>query len=163
MEYTFSPALADELPAVFALIKDRIAWMDEVGLHQWNVLDYWGVFPESYYTAAVREGRLFVVHDASGAGAGAGVLSFRDPFWHGDASPALYLHNFVTARHAKGAGDAFLAGCERFALAHNKPLFRLDCAADNTVLNDYYAARGFAAAGTVEDGPYKGILREKRL
>ena len=78
-------------------------------------------------------------------------------------SPALYLHNFVTARHANGAGDAFLAGCEQFALAHNKSLFRLDCAADNTVLNDYYAARGFAAAGTVEDGPYKGVLREKRL
>lgn len=163
MDYTFSPALAQELPAVFALIRDRIAWMDRKGLRQWNVLDYWGVFPESYYTAAVREGRLFVVHSADGRIAGAGVLSFSDHFWGSDASPALYLHNFVTAQDACGAGDAFLAGCEQFALAHNRQRFRLDCAADNTALNEYYAARGFHAVGTAEDGLYKGTLREKCL
>ncbi|MGN0975124.1 MAG: GNAT family N-acetyltransferase [Gemmiger sp.] len=163
MEYQFMPAAAQDAGAVFALIRARIRWMDKVGVEQWNKLDYWGAFPESYYRAAIADGRLYVLRRPDGSVAGAGVLSPSDNAWPADGVPALYLHNFVTALDAPGAGDEFLRGCEALARRRGSTCLRLDCAANNRKLNDYYARRGYRAVGRVIEGDFIGTRREKTL
>ena len=34
--YVFRQARADEVKKIFDLIMGRVAWMDQVGIHQWN-------------------------------------------------------------------------------------------------------------------------------
>ena len=41
--------------------------------------------------------------------------------------------------------------------------FRLDSAVDNDALTQYYESQGFLPVGECEDGPYRGILRQKKL
>lgn len=47
MEYIFQPAAPQE--AVFHLYEQRVSWMNEKGLHQWNDTDYLNAYPISYY------------------------------------------------------------------------------------------------------------------
>lgn len=163
MQPCFSPGTTDNLEAVFHLIRERIRWMDEMGLEQWNKEDYWDVYPPSYYEKAAAEGRLFVLRE-SGAEViiAAGVLSCSDARWPADGK-GLYLHNFVAALHAKGAGVVFLSEAEAYARRKGKSFLRLDCAASNRRLNDYYESHGYHAVGSVNDRDYLGILREKAL
>ena len=163
MPYEFSPARREEAEQIFAVIRERIRWMDEIGVDQWNSLDYWEIFPEAYYIRAIDRGELYVVRDTdSGAVACLGVLSGFDKDWK-DGVPAVYLHNFAAALDARGAGDYFLEQGEAYARANGKTAFRLDCIESNPALNDYYERRGYRAVGRVAYGDYRGIQREKRL
>ena len=56
MTYEFSPARREDAERIFALIRERIGWMDEIGVEQWNSLDYWALFPEEYYLRAIDRG-----------------------------------------------------------------------------------------------------------
>lgn len=49
MDYEFKPGELTDLPQVYDIIDERIHWMDQVGIKQWNVTDYWDCYPESYY------------------------------------------------------------------------------------------------------------------
>ena len=160
--YRFLPAEAGDAEDVFALIRSRIRWMDEHGIRQWNAEGYWHIFPESYYLAAIREGRLFVLKSESGEIAAAGVLSSADEHWQ-DGVPALYLHNFAADECRKGAGRLYLQYCENYARRAGKKYFRLDCSENNEKLNFYYETLGYTAAGRVQEGGYFGIKREKKL
>lgn len=162
----FQPAREQDLEAVYSLIRERIRWMDEKGLGQWNKVDYFGVYPESYFREAMADKRLYVLRGEDGEGvAGAAVISDADAFWPEDGESALYLHNLVTdVREAgKGLGDMMLWFCEVLARTRGRSYMRLDCAKDNAKLNTYYALRGFLPAGEVCDGPYMGVLRQKDL
>ena len=154
-----------QLEALFALYVQRIAWMDAQGICQWNKTNYLGRYPLAYYAKHQRMGRLYVLQEAvSGAIAGAMVLLERDPRWPDeDQGSAYYVHNLVTALAAPGAGRQLLREAEHIAQTHGKALVRLDCAVDNAPLNRYYEAQGYVPAGTCVDGPYAGILREKRV
>ncbi|WP_366463348.1 GNAT family N-acetyltransferase [uncultured Clostridium sp.] len=76
---------------------------------------------------------------------------------------SYYLHNFVTDKTANKAGTTLIKLVEELALSNNKKRLRLDCAIDNTKLNNYYEQQGFILAGYCEDGPYKSNKREKIL
>ena len=39
MPYEFSPARREEAEQIFAVIRERIRWMAESGVDQWNSLD----------------------------------------------------------------------------------------------------------------------------
>ena len=163
MTYAFSPARREDAGRIFTLIRDRIRWMDEIGVEQWNTLDYWALFPEAYYLGAIDRGELYVARDAgSGAAVCLGVLSDFDKDWK-DGVPAVYLHNFAAALDAPGAGTYFLEQGEALARKRGKAAFRLDCIESNPALNDYYERHGYRAVGRVAYGDYRGIQREKRL
>ena len=162
-QYVFRKITAGEVPRVFALILDRIQWMDQQGIRQWNTTDYACVYPLSYYEAMCQEGLLFVLaEEASGEIVSAAVLKEQDGRWADDA-PAVYLHNFVSKTGVPGAGSRFLQYAEESARNAGKHYFRLDSAIGNEALGRYYESHGFLSAGTCEDGPYRGILRQKRL
>ena len=45
---------------VLCLIQDRIRWMDEQGLAQWNKFDYLEVFPPVYFLESIEDGDVYV-------------------------------------------------------------------------------------------------------
>ena len=155
----FVPGTVSDLEAVYALIDARISWMDDVGIQQWNVTNYWECYPKAYYETAAAEGRLYVLK-CEGIVVGAVVLREQDKRWN-DHRSAFYIHNLVTAIGTKGAGEAILKACFDLAAARKKSRLRLDCSISNKKLNAYYEKQGFTFAGTCADGAYQGNLREK--
>ena len=75
----------------------------------------------------------------------------------------MYVHHLVSAVDERGTGALFLAQAEDHARRRGLDRLRLDCYVGNRGINAYYEALGFLPAGTCTDGPYKGILREKKI
>ena len=146
---------------VLCLIQDRIRWMDEQGLAQWNKFDYLEVFPPAYFRESIEDGVVYVAVE-NGVTVGAVVLPETDDFWS-DNTPALYIHHLVGASDVHGVGRALIDFAERLARSRNIHALRLDCQSTNDGLNGYYARLGFEPKGTCADGPYTGTRREKRL
>ena len=165
MDYQFDLADESVLEAVYALIDRRIDWMDAVGIRQWNVTDYWGVYPKEHYVEQMRHDRLFVLKRAAdGAVVGTAVLYETDPRWpDGETASAYYVHHFAASPDEKGAGAVLLRHLEKYTRQKGKAALRLDCADGNTRLNRYYREKGYSPCGTCVDGLYRGILQEKPL
>lgn len=161
--YIFRKATAQEVPAVFALIMRRVAWMDTVGIRQWNTTKYDQRYPLDYYEKRRQMGELFVLADrATEKLLAVGALFHDDVRWP-DPESAYYLHHLASDLDAKGAGSIFLKEAERYTASQGKLYLRLDSAVGNQTLQDYYTSRGYVEAGRCEDGLYKGILRQKKL
>lgn len=163
MKYLFALAQNADLAKIWQMINDRIKWMDDHQIEQWNVVNYCEVFPLAYYEHAIREKRLYVLKRANDSETvAAAVLLEDDELWN-DGESAYYIHNFVTDIHASGVGHVFLDECDRLARLNGKRFIRLDCARSNDSLNQYYARQGFILKGTCVDGPYIGNKREKEI
>lgn len=159
--YVFRKAVPREAEAVFALVKRRIQWMDENGLHGWNTTDYAARYPLEYYVSILND--LFVLADTqNGSVVSAGALFESDERWNDPAS-ALYLHNFVADPDVCGAGAMFLEHAEEYARKCGKEYMRLDSSQTNAALAAYYTSRGYTECGYCKDGPYNGVLRQKKL
>ena len=161
--YDFRNIQKQEVAQMFDLVLQRMRWMDQNGIQQWNKTRYDQIYPLAYYEEKRRKGELFVlVKRPAGQMVCAGVLFAQDPRWS-DNAPSLYLHNFVSKIGQKGAGAVFLAQAQAYARQLGKAYFRLDCSAQNQALLRYYASFGFVPAGTCKEGAYQGILLQKRL
>lgn len=161
--YVFRKATQAEVPQVFALIMDRVAWMDRVGIRQWNTTDYAGCYPLAYYEERRQMDELFVLtQEGSEKLLCVGALFHRDERWTEDGA-AFYLHHLAAALDAKGAGRIFLQMAEDYTASQGMQFLRLDSAVDNPVLEEYYTGYGYAAVGHCVDGLYQGILRQKKL
>lgn len=162
-KYIFRKIKREEIPQMFALILRRIAWMDEKGIKQWNVTNYADAYPEAYYYKQCEMGTAYVLaEEETGEVVCAAILLETDERWNDDV-PAMYLHNFVSKVGEKGVGTTFLRLAEEYAIVQKKHYFRLDSAVDNKALTEYYESHGFMPVGECQDGPYRGILRQKEL
>lgn len=163
--YRFRKIKEDEVGELFSLIRQRIKWMDEKGIRQWNVTEYDTVYPKSYYEKERQKGQVYVLADErTDSILCGGVLKEEDERWEGkEKAPAFYVHNFVSRVGAKGAGTAFLQALEEYAEEAGKVCLCLDSAEDNPPLTRYYERLGFLPVGTCREGPYRGILREKEI
>ena len=161
----FRKARADEVQTVFQLVLDRIRWMDEKGIRQWNVTAYLDRFPYSYYEQKQAVGEVYVLAEkATGEIVCGAVLKEVDDRWPATVEgSAYYLHNFATDTCKPGVGKVFLCFAEQYAAAMGKQYFRLDCAVDNAFLNRYYDEQGYVVVGHCVHGLYQGLLREKKL
>ncbi len=162
MDHIFRPAAETDIAAIYGLYENRVRWMDQNGLRQWNVTDYLNVYTPAYFQKQLADGRLFVLEHAGGI-VGAAVLLRADSRWDGVSEDACYIHNLVTDPSAGGMGGRLLAELEGLAAARGDRFLRLDCADDNAFLNAWYESLGFRAVGRCRDGSYSGIRREKRL
>lgn len=160
--YTFRQAEAGEIQAVFDLIMGRVAWMDVVGIRQWNTTKYDQRYPISYYEMRRQKEELFVLTDPSGQIVAVGALLHEDERWP-EHDSAYYLHHLASRVDARGAGSIFLQMAEDYTARMGKRYMRLDSAVGNKNLERFYASRGYVEAGTCKDGLYEGILRQKRL
>lgn len=167
-DFIFRQASANEVELVYDIIIQRIKWMDQVGIRQWNVTDYLTRFPLEYYYEKQRVGELYVLLEKNLHNneciVCVAVLKEVDDRWPDDGIKALYLHNFASLPGlTHRVGDIFLTFAEQTSRQMGKACFRLDCAVDNTFLNKYYNERGFVEAGFCTHGLYKGVLRQKWL
>ena len=163
MNYIFRKAENNEFQRVFSLILERMHWMDDCGIKQWNVSSYDEIYPLDYYKDAQSNGLLYVLVDNSSEDVVcAGILKDSDERWTDD-EPAFYLHNFVSEIGKTGVGAIFLQLATDLALEQSKNYLRLDSSVDNDKLAKYYEKQGFLPVGTCTDGEYKGILRQKLL
>ncbi len=165
MEYEFARALPGDAPGVVALVIERTAWMDRVGIRQWNANHYLEAYPEEYYREEAQAGRLYLLRRGDGAIAGAVVLRQEDGQWEDSpGAPALYVHNLVASLADRGAGGRLLDHAADLAREGGLTALRLDCDAGNAPLNEYYEKKGFRLrGGQCVDGPYVGNKREKTL
>lgn len=165
MDYEFKQGEMKDLPQVYDIIDERIHWMDEVGIEQWNVTDYWVCYPKSYYEKAVSNGNLYVLkRKDTGLVVSVAVLYEKDDRWASQQGPAAYyVHHLATKIGEKGAGEVMIAFCEKLAADNKKEYLRLDCAIDNPKINTYYDRLQYEYAGTCVDGKYTGNLREKKI
>ena len=148
---------------MFKIIGDRVLWMDEVGIKQWNTTNYAEVYPISYFEEKHQMGEVFVLEETiKNKIVAVAVLMKEDARWP-DIASALYLHNFATRIEYKGVGSIFLSLAEQYTKAQGYEYMRLDSDIDNKPLEEYYTTRGYKAVGECIDGLYKGILREKKL
>lgn len=162
-KYIFRQAKEEEVGTVFALIKSRMAWMDEIGVRLWNATRYDERYPLHYYQMRRKRGELFVLEEAeTGEIHCVGGLMGEDERWT-DVASALYLHHFASRPDKKGAGSIFLDKAEQYAREQGIVYFRLDSAIGNEKLEAYYGSRGYVPVGDCKDGLYEGILRQKKL
>ena len=160
--YIFRQAKKEEILAVFDLIMGRVAWMDQVGIRQWNTTKYAQRYPLSYYEQRRQMEELFVLTDEAGQILAVGALLHEDERWPVQAS-AYYLHHLASRVDARGAGSIFLQRAEAYTARMGKRYLRLDSAVGNHKLEQFYASRGYVGAGFCKDGLYEGILRQKEL
>lgn len=161
--YLFRQATAPEVRDVFDLIMGRVAWMDTVGIRQWNATKYDERYPLAYYEQRRQMEELFVLEDReTGRICAVGALFHEDARWP-DKVNARYLHHLASAVDARGTGTIFLEKAEEYCRAQGIAWLRLDSAVGNRVLEEYYTSRGYKDAGFCVDGLYEGVLREKKL
>ena len=160
--YLFRQARPEEIRAVFDLIMGRVAWMDQVGICQWNTTKYDQRYPLSYYEERRQLEELFVLTDRAGDILAVGALLHEDERWP-DPDSAYYLHHLASRVDAKGAGSIFLQMAEDYTARMGRKYMRLDSAVGNKNLEHFYASRGYVEAGYCKDGLYEGILRQKEL
>jgi hypothetical protein len=164
MDGIFQRASACDVSHIYSLIRTRIAWMDDQGIESWNKTDYLDRFPEAYFLKKYHTGELYVLRGSDGELHVAVVLLTEDKRWDGlPPAHAYYLHNLVSAPDAHGAGRTILHCVETLAHQNGKEVLRLDCIRGSKAINRFYERAGYLACGECKDGPYHGILREKRL
>ena len=162
-QYIFRQAAPQEIPEVFALVMGRVAWMDRVGIRQWNTTKYDQRYPLHYYEQRRQMGELFVLEDGeTGRIVCVGALFHEDERWP-EPESAYYLHHLASHVEAQGTGSIFLEMAERYTAECGKQYLRLDSAVGNKTLEKYYTSRGYTEAGRCKDGLYEGILRQKKL
>ena len=161
--YIFRQATKQEIPAVFALIMGRVAWMDTVGIRQWNTTNYDERYPLGYYEQRRQLEELFVLEErATGEIVCVGALFHEDERWP-DPESAFYLHHLASRVDKAGTGSIFLQMAEEYTARMGKQYMRLDSAVGNKILEHFYTSRGYVEAGFCKDGLYEGVLRQKPL
>lgn len=162
-QYIFRQATQQEIPDIFDLIMGRVAWMDMVGIRQWNTTKYDQRYPLHYYEQRRQMEELFVLEDGeTGKILCVGALFHEDERWP-EPAEAFYLHHLASHVDAKGTGSIFLQLAEKYTADCGKRYLRLDSAVGNKTLEEYYTSRGYVEAGRCKDGLYEGILRQKEL
>lgn len=158
--YAFRNANKKDLDSFYNLIQERIKWMDEVGIKQWNVTDYNGRYPMSYYQDNLKDLYVLLEDDEVIAGS---YLYLQDDRWPSDNIKAYYIHHFVTSLKHKGVGKTYLLEVEKLAQRNKIEYLRLDSAIDNKNLEEYYNSMNYVEVGRCEDGLYFGIRRQKKI
>lgn len=116
------PAREEDVPAIMALLQQRIDWMDEKGLYQWNKTGYLTCYPPAHFQRLIREDLVFVAW-ADGVLTGVMALLSRDLRWPtATTGKAYYVHHLATVPGCPGLGKEMLAYAEDFARERGKPL-----------------------------------------
>ena len=162
-QYQFRKAKKEEVSQMFHLILERMKWMSEKAIKQWIIGEYEEIYPESYYEEERQKGHLYVLQDVQNQDIVCGaVLLTEDSRWH-DQKKAIYIHNFASKVGVKGVGKVFIECVEQLAEENHQDYVRLDSAKSNKALASYYESQGYMSVGECQEGPYQGILREKKI
>lgn len=159
--YTFEFLKEHELSNVIDIISQRIQWMDEKGMKQWNQGDYLSFYSSDYFLKHLQKQEILGMKDD---GQIIGIVGFfhDDERWdHDDAY--MYLHHLATLPSYHGVGALFVKACEDIAKQMGKRGIRLDCQKGNDAIHRFYDDMGYISKGEFTSGEYIGIRKEKLL
>ena len=141
-------------------------WLRARSIDQWQ-----DPVPDSTIEQDAEQGHLFIVEDGAAVIAMVTVADVDDDTWAADEVSAAYIHRLAVAPTHRGEnlGGRLLSWAEDHAREADKQVVRLDCAADNPGLRQFYEQRGFAHVrdSAIDDPTGKRSLAislyEKRL
>lgn len=163
-KYVFRAGGEVDVDRLIELVDGRMAWMDRMGIDQWNNSHYHERYPRTYYMERARNGELFVLERMSDhTVVAAGVLFETDKRWGEMPESAFYVHHLVALEGEKGAGEAYVRLAADYARSKGKQYLRLDSKIGNASLERWYDRLGFVAVGECIDLYYEGILRQLPL
>ena len=138
-------ARPSDLGTVLSILEEAALWLASRGIRQWLP----GTFCRERIGSRIGRGEvyLFVL---GGRSVGSMVLQWSDEETWGDVpNDAGYVHGLAIRRDqaGKGLGRELLRWAEARVADAGAAYMRLDCAAENRTLNDYYAGAGFRYSG----------------
>lgn len=163
MKYELMQAKMSDLYEAYSIIVERVKWMNENGIHQWNVTGYLERYSIKYFKECIENGTLYIMK-RNGKTEAIAVLLEKDLRWgESKEDTAYYIHNFASRLKNKGLGKIMIGEIEKLAARKNKKYVRLDCPVNNSKLNEYYRKAGYEMRGQCDEIVYKGNLREKKI
>jgi ribosomal protein S18 acetylase RimI-like enzyme len=146
---------------IASLILELSAWLHSQGILQWA-----NPTPQPEIERDIRAGKVFIWRGEGGTLATITLVENIDPMWE-NPHGAAYIHRLAVPRELKGLGlgKKLVAWAESEALRRGISCLRLDCAADNQTLREYYQSLGFVFQKTTYYAPFKMefALFEKQL
>jgi len=142
------PAVLPDAAPIWRLRRQLEDWLFSKGLNQWRP----GEVPIETVQNQINTGEWYVYKRQGGVAAALRVLWSDPEFWGPDDSTSVYVHGLMCDRSYQGQkiGERLLDWAAQQGAARGKSFLRLDCAAENQELRDYYASRGFRAVGHKE-------------
>lgn len=140
-EYVIAPAQPEDADTFLAILEEAAGWLTDRGIDQWQP----GGFDRLLLEASITAGEAYVVRQ-DGMAAAVFSLQWADPATWGDQpDDAGYFHDFAVRRSFAGRrlGLALLRWAEGYIRATGRAYLRLDCVANNPILNDYYRRAGY--------------------
>lgn len=174
------PARDADVHGIWRLRRQLEDWLAERSVNQWPV----GHMTEDVIRDQVRDGLWHVAHRRptdqqsshtdhltyqgdDGAVVAALRIQVNDPdFWPENPPDSLFVHGLMVDRSLAGQrmGERMLRWAAQQARERGASWLRLDCAADNQALRDYYRCAGFEEVREQEvDGLFTVTLMQKAL
>jgi predicted GNAT family N-acyltransferase len=154
----------DDLSEVYALLEERSAWLRSKGVAQWNP-----VYPMERLSREIEAGHVWYWEVNRKIVATVTLFSTRPDYypphvWQ-DTTRAWYIARLAVATRLGGAGigKRLLNSIEHDGALEELQALRLDVAASNPFLEEYYAALGFCRVATGEIKGAPSVFLEKRL
>jgi ribosomal protein S18 acetylase RimI-like enzyme len=144
-------ATADDLGHYIDLLEEVADWLAERGIKQWQPGSF--RLSREYYSRSVMQGevQLAFLDDEL---VGTLRLLLREPIVWPEiaADDAVYVYNLAVRRQwaNRQLGSRLLSWAGQRALGIGRRCVRLDCLADNTFLQQYYARAGFVERGEID-------------
>ena len=154
-------ARPSDLGAVLSILEEAARWLASRGIRQWGP----GTHSRGLLASRIGRGEvyLFVL---GGRAVGTMVLQWSDEEAWGDVpGDAGYVHGLAIRRDqaGRGMGRELLRWAEARVADAGAAYLRLDCAAENRALNDYYAGAGFRYRGRAHVCGLEVSLYEKTV
>jgi ribosomal protein S18 acetylase RimI-like enzyme len=156
-DITVRQAAPDQTAEVTQLLVLTAEWLQSKGSNQWSSL----LRGDDYHdtAGAIRRGDVFVFHQGEVL-AGMVILLQRPSQWDvklwGEEGheTAVYLHRLSINRQfgGTGLGAKMMRWAESGIRFPGKDRIRLDCIADNPLLNEFYRGLGYEWKGSAPGG-----------
>jgi GNAT superfamily N-acetyltransferase len=131
----------EDIPAIFLLYDDAIAYQKKVGNNHWLG------FETELVEKEIEEKRHYKIV-ADGKIVSTFCVTFSDPFiWKdSDITPAIYIHRIATSQFFRGNNllKHIINWAKLFAKENNITYIRMDTGAGNDRLINYYINNGFS-------------------
>jgi GNAT superfamily N-acetyltransferase len=144
MEFQIQNTLKQDIPAIFTLYDEAIAYQKLVGNNHWMGFD------PALITREIEEQRHYKIV-AGGQIAATFCITLSDPLiWiDSDETPAIYIHRIATGLAYRGNNllKNIIDWAREFARANQLVYIRMDTGAGNDRLINYYVNKGFTHIG----------------
>lgn len=161
LNYVFRLATLQDLESIYSLIQERVDWMQEAHISQWD--EYFLHHSIEEWKEAIEKNEFYVVEDAGVILGGVQIQFVDEYFW--DNSRNVYIKKLCCRVGTRKVGSFIIEEVKKIARVKELNKIRLECLSTNLDLNQIYESYGFRLihSGTYSKYPYYYNLRELML